>query len=130
MGFSGGGVKLELECMGLLTVAASLVDNQLWAARTSVLAACGFDSCSSPALEHRLNSMWDLPRSGIELLPPALIVDSLPLSHQGNPREAFPNHFSGGHKQSDKTECARAHTHTQSQPPYLLLDLCHFVYFL
>ena len=44
--------------------------------------ACGFSSCSSWALEHRLNScgawaqlfhsMWHLPRSGIEPMSPPL----------------------------------------------------------
>ena len=49
--------------------------------------------CSYASLEHRLSScgaraqllhgMWDLPRSGIEPVSPAL-ADSLPLSHQGS----------------------------------------------
>ena len=62
--------------------------------------AHGLSSLSSQALQHRLNScstqawlphgMWNLLRSGVKPMPPALAggflqVDSLPLSHQGNP---------------------------------------------
>ena len=46
----------------------------------SIVAASGVSSCSSQALDHRLNScgtrlfhsMWDLPRSGTEPVSPAL----------------------------------------------------------
>ena len=59
---------------GLLTAVASL----LWSMGSRPV---GFSSCSSEALEHRLNScgtqaslphsMWDLPRSGTEPMSPA-----------------------------------------------------------
>ena len=51
-------------------------------AQASEVAVCGLSSYGSPALEYRLYScgpqalllrgMWDLPRSGIEPVPPAL----------------------------------------------------------
>ena len=58
------------------------------------------NSCGSPALVHRLNGcgapayvlrgMWDLPRSGIEPVFPALAGGFfLPLSHQGNLMYSF-----------------------------------------
>ena len=37
---------------------------------------------------------WDLPNPGIELVPPALQADSLPLSHQGSPVLHIPRVFS------------------------------------
>ena len=65
--------------------------------RLSVVAAHGLSSCGSQALEHRFNScgaqvwqlcgMGDLPRSGIELMSPAL-AGGLPLS-QGSPELEF-----------------------------------------
>ena len=62
---------------------ASLVlDPGLQGAQASVVAASGLSSCGSQVLEHRLNSsstgakllccMWDLPRSQIEPVSPAL----------------------------------------------------------
>ena len=67
----------------LLTAGASLVvEHGLWGMWALVVAARGLCSCRSKALEHRLNScaawaqllciMWDLPRSGIEPMSPAL----------------------------------------------------------
>ena len=63
-----------------------------------VLLGTDFNSCSTWALGHRLNScgtqakllqaMWDLPGPGVEPMSPALAggqVDSLPLSHQRSP---------------------------------------------
>ena len=78
-----------------------------WASNHGSLSCCGaqvlgcegFSDCGSRALEHRLNScgaqallcrgMWDLPGPGIEPMSPALAVDSLPLSHQGDPASLF-----------------------------------------
>ena len=72
----GGGYSLVAE-HGLLFAVASLVDT-----RASIVVARVLSSCSSEALEHRLNncgarawllhSMHDLCRSGIQPLPPAL----------------------------------------------------------
>ena len=56
----------------------------------------GFSSCSSQALEHRLHScgswaslfhgMWDLPRSGIKLMSPALANGFFTTEPPGKPR--------------------------------------------
>ena len=40
----------------LLTEVASLVEHRLWGLQATVIAAHGLSSCSSQALEHRLNS--------------------------------------------------------------------------
>ena len=43
----------------------------------------------------RLQAPRDLPDPGIEPGSPALQVDSLPLSHQGSPRNALLIHING-----------------------------------
>ena len=63
--------------------------------RTQALVGAGFSSCGSRALEHRLNScgrkahllhgIWDLPRSGIELVSPALAGGFFTTEPQGKP---------------------------------------------
>ena len=60
--------------------------------------AWGLCSWGSWALEHRLSScgtraqllcdIWDLPRSGIKPVSPALAGRFLPQSYQGNPKDA------------------------------------------
>ena len=67
--------------------------------RAQALGHAGFHSCSPWAPEHRLNScgtrvkllcsMWDLSGSSIEPMSPALVVDSLPLSQQGQPISGY-----------------------------------------
>ena len=67
--------------------------------RAQALGHAGFHSCSPWAPEHRLNScgtrvkllcsMWDLSGSSIEPVSPALVVDSLPLSQQGQPISGY-----------------------------------------
>ena len=68
---------------GLFTAVVSLVEHRLQGAPAAGVAALRLGSCSSQALEHRLNScggawaqllhsMWDLLRSGIEPISPAL----------------------------------------------------------
>ena len=62
--------------------ASLAVKHRLEGTQASVVAARGLSSCGSSALEHRLNScdvsawllhgMWDLPRSRIEPVLPAL----------------------------------------------------------
>ena len=61
--------------------------------QTSVVEACGFSSCGSWALEHGLSScgtgakllrdMWSLPRSGNELMSPALASRFLSTAQPG-----------------------------------------------
>ena len=62
--------------------------------------ARGLDSFSSRTPEHRLSSCgtqpwflqgtWDLPASGVKPVSPALVLlDSFPLSHQGNPGNGY-----------------------------------------
>ena len=76
-------VKVALTAVhGLLIVVASLVEPRALGLRTSIVAGHGLSSCSSQALEHRLSSHgdqtqlpcspWDLPRSGIKLMCPAV----------------------------------------------------------
>ena len=89
------GYFLVAVCM-LLTEVASLVEEHgLWGARASVVVAHGFSSRGSQALEDRLNScgarawllqgMWELPRSGIKPVSPALVGGFFTTSHQGSP---------------------------------------------
>ena len=77
-----GGSSLTVVC-GLLTEGASLVaEHWLWSTWAPAVAVCGFSSCGSRTLEHRLNicgpwayllcGMWDLPRPGIEPVSPEL----------------------------------------------------------
>ena len=81
---------------GLLVAAASLVaEHRLQGVQASVVVAHGLGSCGSRALEHRLNNcgapaqllhgMWDLPRSGIQLVSPALQSRFLTTGPTGNP---------------------------------------------
>ena len=76
---ASGGYSLAAVC-GLLVVIASLC-NGFSCCRAQALGCAGFSSWSSRALEHRhsscaqsklLQGMWDLPRSGIEPVSPAL----------------------------------------------------------
>ena len=67
--------------------------------RSRALGCSGVSSCSSHALEHRLNNclsglaalqhMWDLPDPGIEPVSLHWQANSLPLSHQGGPAYIF-----------------------------------------
>ena len=74
----------------------SRVERRLWGVWASV--ACGLSSCSSRALEHRLNScgrwtdlfldMWDLSESGIEPMSPALEGRFFTTEPPGKPQES------------------------------------------
>ena len=65
-------------------------------ARASVVVARGLSSCGSRALERRLSScgaralllrgMWDLPRSGLEPMSPALAGRFLTTAQAGKPQ--------------------------------------------
>ena len=75
------GHSLVAMCRLLIVVAALVAEHGLQGARASGALAHGLKSCSSRAVEHRLNScarawllhgMWDLPGSGIEPVSPAL----------------------------------------------------------
>ena len=69
-------------CRLLLAVASLVVEHWLWVTRVSVTVVHGLSSCGSRATEHRLNNCgpraylpcgtWDLPRSGIKPVSPAL----------------------------------------------------------
>ena len=71
--------------------------------RSRALGCSGVSSCSSHALEHRLNNclsglaalqhMWDLPDPGIEPVSLHWQANSLPLSHQGGPAYIFKKYF-------------------------------------
>ena len=91
--------SLVAVCM-LLTEVASLVEEHgLWGARASVVVAHGFSSRGSRALEHRLNScgawawllqgMWELPRSGIKPISPALVDGFFTTEPPGKPYLLF-----------------------------------------
>ena len=83
----------------LIVVASRIAEHQLKGTRASVAAAHGLSSCSFWDLEHGLNTcgaqayllhgMWDLPGPGIEPVSLHWKANSLPLSHQGNPRLSF-----------------------------------------
>ena len=65
-----------------MVVTFLVVEHRLWGMPASVIVTCGLSSCGAQALEPRLDScgswayllqgMWDLPRSGIEPVSPAL----------------------------------------------------------
>ena len=69
---------------------------QALGAWASVVVAHGLSSCGSWALDHRLSScgaraqslcgMWDLPRSGLEPMPPALAGGFLTTAPPGKPQ--------------------------------------------
>ena len=81
---------------GLLGVVSSLVaEHGLWGARAS--AAAEFNGCGSRAAGHRLSScgswaplfqaMWNLPRSGMEPVSPALAGRFFTNKPSGKPLE-------------------------------------------
>ena len=80
---------------GLLIVVASPDANELKGTQTSVVVAHGLSSCGSWALERSLNScgsqdqllcsMWDLPRTGITPVSPALIGTFFTTEPEGRP---------------------------------------------
>ena len=75
----------------------SRVERRLWGVWASVVAR-GLSSCSSQALEHRLNScgrwtdlfldMWDLSESGTEPMSPALAGRFFTTEPPGKPQES------------------------------------------
>ena len=80
-----------------LTAGASLVTGHgLQVAPASVVAACELRSCGSWALEHRFDcrvaqaqlllSLWDLSRSGIEPMSPALAGGFFTTESPGKPQ--------------------------------------------
>ena len=79
---ASGGYSLVARCALLIVVASVVVEHRLSGAQASVAATHGLSGCGSWGLEDRLNScgtralllcsMWDLPRSGMELMSPAL----------------------------------------------------------
>ena len=84
------GLKLNIVSRGLLSSCGAWASHcsgfscgaQALGTQASVTAAHGFNSCSSWPVKHRISScdaqaqllcgMWNLPRPGIKLLPPAL----------------------------------------------------------
>ena len=86
----------SLHCEGFLLQWPPFAEHRLEGSQTSVVAACGFNGCSSWALEHRPNScgtraefcsatygIFPVQVSNLCLLH--WQVNSLPLSHQGRP---------------------------------------------
>ena len=75
------GYSVAVVCRLLIGVASLAAEHRPLGTQASMVAVCGFCSCSSPALEHRLSSsdttklhlgLWSLPGSGIEPMSPAL----------------------------------------------------------
>ena len=66
----------------LMWMASLIAELRLWGMQASAAVAHGLSSCGSQALEYRfgglgtwallLHRLWDLPRSGIEPVSPAL----------------------------------------------------------
>ena len=54
--WGGRGYSLTVVLGLLIAIALLVAEHSRWAARVSVVAGHGMSSCSSPALEHRLNS--------------------------------------------------------------------------
>ena len=81
---------------GLLLAMTSLVSEHELQSVWAEAVACGLGSCGSWALEHRLNScgaqaqlllsMWDLSRSGIEPMSPALAGGFFTTESPGKPQ--------------------------------------------
>ena len=87
MGFSlvalSRGYSLVAVLRLVIVVASLVVKHRLWGTPAPVVVTCGLSSCGFQALEPRLDSCgswayllqgtWDLPRSGVEPLSPALV---------------------------------------------------------
>ena len=79
----------------LIEVASPAAEHGLSGTWASVAGICGLGTCSSRALEHRLNScgpvaqllcgMWGRPRSGIKPKPPALAAGFFITEKPGKP---------------------------------------------
>ena len=79
-------------CVGfsLVAGAALLAVRGLLIAVASLVVVHGLqDTQASVAVGHG-HTIWDVPRSGIELASPNWQADSLPLSHQGSLLSFFP----------------------------------------
>ena len=95
---ASGGYFLVVVCGLLIVVACLVVAHSFWGTQASVAAASGLSSCTSGALEHRLNSgMWaqllccmrDLPGPGMGPVPPALAGGFLTTEPPGKPKRIF-----------------------------------------
>ena len=87
MGFSlvavSRGCSLVAVLRLVIMVASLVVEHRLWGMPAPVVVTCGLSSCGFQALEPRLDSCgswayllqgtWDLPRSGVEPVSPALV---------------------------------------------------------
>ena len=90
-----GGYCLVMMLRLLIVVASVAVLHGLYGACASAVAAYGFPSCGSQALEHRfisfgarallLYDIWDLPHSGIEPASSALVGRFFTTERQGKP---------------------------------------------
>ena len=79
----------------LIAVASFVMEHGLQGAQASVVEVPGLHSCSSQALEHRLNSrgswawllhgLWAVPEPGIKPVSPALVGRFFTPEPQGNP---------------------------------------------
>ena len=75
------------------------MEHRLWDVQAAAAGALGLSSCVSWAVEHRLSNcgtqaqllhgMWDLPRSGIEPVSPALAGGFFTTEPPGKPSHFF-----------------------------------------
>ena len=93
------GPSLAVVLRLLITAASLVAEHRLQGAKASVVKAHGLNSCSSQALEHRINSwgaraqllfsMWSLPESGNKPVSPALPGRFLITELPGKPTTVF-----------------------------------------
>ena len=83
-----------LWCTGFLLRWLLVVEHRPWASVVGHVDSRGLGSCGSRALEHRLSScaltqllcgMWDLPRPGMEPVPPEVVGGVLTPEPPGKP---------------------------------------------
>ena len=88
------GFSVVVMCELLIVVASLIAEHTLQGVWASVIMAHGLRSCGSLVLEQKLNfdswvqllcGMWDLPRSGIELMSPVLAGGFFTTEPQGKP---------------------------------------------
>ena len=96
----GRGYSLAVVCRLLILAASLAAEHGLQCVWASALAARGLQQCSSRAVAHRFNScgaranlllgMWDLPRSGIKPVAPALAGGFSTTEPPGKPQNFLP----------------------------------------
>ena len=113
---------LSLVVRGLLITAASLVaTTKLWNTSSGVAAECTADPASvaaAPVRRSLLLGTWDLPRSGIELVSPALAGELVTTEPPGKPHE--PYFFKGSFWMSFGSSCLSGNLSVSSQLSHVL----------